>query len=48
MCRGVLNVICLASLVFVMALMTACEFALLGTLNLTNPKWTDAGEESRV
>ena len=48
MCRGVLKVTLLASLVFVMAYMTACELALFGTLNSTISKWTDAGYDSRV
>ena len=42
-CMGVLKVMYLAGLVLVMALMTACEMALLGTLNSTVPRWTDAG-----
>ena len=48
MCRGVLHVPCLASLVFVVASMTVCELALFGTLNLTIPKWTDAWKDSRM
>ena len=48
MCRGVLNVTCLASWVFVMASMTAWELSSLGTLNSTIPMSTDAGYDRRV
>ena len=43
MCKGMLNVTCLAWLVLVMASMTVCELALLGTLYSTIPRWTDVG-----
>ena len=42
-CKGMLNVTCLAWLVLVMALMTVCELASFGTLNSGIPRWTDAG-----
>ena len=43
-----LKVTCLASLVFLMASVTACELASFGTLNSTIPKCTDAGYDIRV
>ena len=48
MCRGVLNVTCLAYWVSVMASMTVWEMASFGALNSTIPRWTDAGYDSRV
>ena len=48
MCRAVLKVTCLASVVLVMTSMTAWELASLGTLNSTIPRWMDAGYDSRV
>ena len=38
-CKGVLKMRCLASLVLVMASMTVCELVLLGTLNSTMLRW---------
>ena len=47
-CRDVLKVTCLASVVLEMALMTAWLLASLQTLNSTFPRCPDAGYDNRV